>query len=124
MPSALITSLTSTSPILSAVILPIQVPAHRAAPPGFDLGLGGDRDFFGCAPGVTAGVGVGLSSTIGAGRRCDAINNRAATSKGRFAFTQLRIVANLELIVNATLLELGAKLSDRQNRGRPHRDTL
>jgi hypothetical protein len=43
------------------VILPVQVPANRAAPVSFDLGLGGD--FLGCGAGATAGVGVGLSGT-------------------------------------------------------------
>jgi hypothetical protein len=40
------------------VILPVQVPANRAAPLGFDFGL--EEDFVGVAPGATVGPGVGL----------------------------------------------------------------
>src|SRR5260370_29264466 len=68
-PSALIMSVTSTSPDLSAVILPIQVPANRAGPVGFDFGLG--EGFLGSAVGATTGVGGGslgrgFSSAVGA----------------------------------------------------------
>jgi len=60
------------------VILPVQVPANRAAPVGFDFGLGGD--FLGSAAGATVGAGVGLSS-IGAGNRCAVITRSANAIK-------------------------------------------
>jgi hypothetical protein len=41
------------------VILPVQVPANRAAPLGFGFGLEGD--FFVASAGATVGAGVGLS---------------------------------------------------------------
>jgi hypothetical protein len=42
---------------------------------------------FGFAIGAAVAEGVGLCSTIGAGRRCAVINNSNATSKSRFVFT-------------------------------------
>lgn len=66
------------------VILPIQVPANRAAPVRFDFGLGGD--FLGSPAGATVGAGVGLSS-IGAGNRCAVTTKSAnAISKTGFGF--------------------------------------
>jgi hypothetical protein len=76
------------------VILPVQVPANRAAPIGFDFRL--EEDFVGFAAGATVGPGVGLSGTswIGAGKRCAVVTRSANAIKQtgvRIRLTRIRL---------------------------------